>query len=216
MSFRLDRIVKAVEEAKSKAKPRKFAQSYELIVKLRDVDVKQAENRFAELVSLPYPPPNKLSKVAVIAEGDLLLKAKEAGADTVLSRADIEKLASNKKEAKKLAKEYDVFLAQAELMPIVGRLLGRYLGPRAKMPQPVPPGADIKALIDRAKRSVRVKLRDQPQIMCRIGSELQSAKEVADNAAAILNFLLSRFKPHNLERIYIKLTMGPPVEVEAL
>ncbi len=214
--MRVDRLLKAVAEAKARAKPRRFIQSYELIVKLRDVDVKQAENRFVELVQLPHPPSNKLSKVAVIAEGDLLIKAREAGADAVLSRADIERIAANKKEAKKLVREYDVFLAQADLMPVVGRLLGRFMGPRAKMPQPVPPGADIAALVKRAKSSVRVKLRDQPQVMCRIGSELQEPKEVAENAAAVLGFLLSRFKPYNLEKVYVKLTMGPPVRVEAL
>ncbi|MEM1714196.1 MAG: 50S ribosomal protein L1 [Thermofilaceae archaeon] len=213
MSVKIDALVKSVEEAKSKAKPRRFVQSYEIIVKLRDVDVKQSENRFVELITLPHPPPNKLSTVAVIAEGDLMLRAKEAGADIVLSRADLEKIAASKKEAKKLAKKYDVFLAQADLMPLVGRLLGRYLGPRAKMPQPILPGTDLAAAIDRAKKSVRIKLRDQPQIACRIGSEIQSPKEVAENAAAVLTFLLSRFRPYNIEKVYLKLTMGPPVEV---
>jgi len=91
--------------------------------------------------------------------------------------------------------------------------MGRYLGPRGKMPQPVPPSADVKTFIERAKRSVRVKLRDQPLIMCRIGTEDQSAKEVAENAMAVMNFLLSKFKPQNVERVYVKLTMGPPVKV---
>jgi len=216
MSVNVSRLVEAIRKAKAAAKPRRFIQSYELIVKLRDVDVKQPENRFVELVRLPHPPPDKRLKVVVIAEGDLLLAAKDAGADAVLSRADIEKVAANKKEAKKLAKSYDVFLAQADLMPIVGRLLGRYLGPLAKMPLPVPPGTDLKSMIERTKSSVRVKLRDQPQVMCRIGSEAQSPEEVAENAAAILNFLLSRFKPYNIERVYVKLTMGPPVEVKGL
>jgi len=216
MSVNVSRLVEAIRKAKAAAKPRRFTQSYELIVKLRDVDVKQPENRFVELVRLPHPPPDKRLKVAVIAEGDLLLAAKDAGADAVLSRADIEKVAANKKEAKKLAKSYDVFLAQADLMPIVGRLLGRYLGPLAKMPLPVPPGTDLKSMIERTKSSVRVKLRDQPQVMCRIGSEAQSPEEVAENAAAVLNFLLSRFKPYNIERVYVKLTMGPPVEVKGL
>lgn len=216
MSVKVDRLVRAIEEAKSKAKSRRFTQSYEMIVKLRDVDVKKSENRFVELIVLPYPPPNKSSSVAVIAEGDLLLKAREAGADIVLSRADLEKIAASKKEAKKLAREYDVFLAQADLMPLVGRLLGRYLGPRAKMPQPILPGTDLVSAIGRAKGSVRIKLRDQPQIACRIGSEAQNSKEVAENATAVLNFLLNRFKPHNIERVYVKLTMGLPVEVTVL
>jgi len=213
VSLRMESLVKAIEEAKKIAKPRRFVQSYELIIKLRDVDTKRPENRFSELVALPNPPPRKLSKVAVIADGDMALKAREAGADLVITREELEKIAGSKKEAKKVAKAFDAFLAQADLMPVVGRLIGRYLGPRGKMPQPVPPSADLKAFIDRAKRSVRVRLRDQPLIMCRIGAEDQNPKEVAENAMAVLNFLLNRFKPQNIERVYVKLTMGPPVRV---
>lgn len=214
MSVEVEALVKAIEEAKKLAKPRRFTQSYELIVKLRDVDVRKPENRFVQLIALPNPPPNKLSKVAVIADGDMALRAREAGADAVITREELEKVAASKRDAKKLAKRYDVFIAQADMMPLVGRLLGRFLGPRGKMPQPVPPTVDIKPLIDRAKRSIRIRLRDQPQVMCRIGSEEQDPKEVAENAMAVLNFLLSRFRPYNVEKIYVKLTMGPPVRVK--
>lgn len=214
MSVEIEALVKAIEEAKKLAKPRRFTQSYELIIKLRDVDVRKPENRFVQLIALPNPPPNKLSKVAVIADGDMALRAREAGADAVITREELEKVAASKRDAKKLAKRYDVFIAQADMMPLVGRLLGRFLGPRGKMPQPVPPAVDIKPLIDRAKRSIRIRLRDQPQVMCRIGSEEQDPKEVAENAMAVLNFLLSRFRPYNIEKIYVKLTMGPPVRVK--
>jgi len=213
VSLKLENFVKAVDEAKKTAKPRRFVQSYELIIKLKDVDTKQPENRFSELVALPCPPARKLSKVAVIADGDMALKAREAGADLVITREELEKIAGSKKEAKKIARSFDAFLAQADLMPLVGRLIGRYLGPRGKMPQPVPSSADLKALIDRVKRSVRVRLRDQPLIMCRVGTEDQSPKEVAENAMTVLNFILNRFKPQNIERVYVKLTMGPPVRV---
>jgi len=213
VSLKLENLVKAIEEAKKAAKPRRFIQSYELIIKLKDVDTKQPENRFSELVVLPHPPARKLSKVAVIADGDMALKAREAGADLVITREELEKIAGSKKEAKKIAKSFDAFLAQADLMPIVGRLIGRYLGPRGKMPQPVLPSVDLKALIDRVKKSVRVRLRDQPLIMCRVGTEDQSPKEVAENTMAVLNFVLSKFKMQNIDRVYLKLTMGPPVRV---
>ncbi len=214
MSVKFEGLIEAIKKAREVSKPRKFIQSYELIVKLRDVDIKQPENRFSELIQLPNPPPKKLAKVAVIADGDMALKAREAGADAIITRDILEKIASSKKDAKKIARTYDVFIAQADLMPFVGRSLGRYLGPRGKMPQPVPSTADLKPLIERARRSVRVRIRDQPQVQCRIGSETQDPKEVGENALAVINFLLGRFKPHNIEKIYIKLTMGPPVKVE--
>jgi len=214
MSVSLDKFVEALEEARKLAKPRKFTQSYELIVKLKDIDLKRPENRFIELIPLPHPSSTKPARVAVIATGDLAVKARDAGADAVITREDLEALAANKKDAKKFAKSYDVFLAQADLMPLIGRLMGRYLGPLGKMPQPVPPTGNIAPFIERARRSVRVRVRDQPQVMCRIGTEDQDVKEVAENATAVLNRLLARLRPQNIEKIYVKLSMGPSVRVK--
>jgi len=215
MSFSLDKVIEAVEEAKKRAKKRKFIQSVELIVKLRDVDVKKPENRINMEVPLPHPPPNKPAKVAVIATGDLALKAKQAKADLVVSREDLEKIAANKKTAKELAKSYDFFLAQPDLMPLIGRYLGRYLGPRGKMPKPVPPSADIEALLARYRRSIRIRIKDQPQVMCRVGAENQDSKEIAENINAVIEALKTKFRiPQNIERVYVKLTMGPAVEIK--
>lgn len=208
-----DLLSEAIEEAKRRGKKRRFTQSVEMIITLRDVDIKQPQNRINIAVPLPYPPPNKLARVGVFATGDLALRAKEAGADIVLGREDIQKLAGDKKAAKKLAKSYDFFLAQTDLMPLVGRFLGRYLGPRGKMPQPVPPNAPIDALIQRFRRSIRIRVRNEPQIMCRIGTEDQPTEQLVANATAVINEVLKKFQPTNIDRIYFKLTMGPAVMV---
>ena len=213
MSLPLPKIAEALKEAKKKAKPRKFKQSVELIIKLRDVDLKNPANRLNTVVFLPHAPKKKV-KIAVFAAGDMALKAKEAGADLVLGRDDIERLAGNKKEIKKLAKEYDFFLAQADLMPLIGRYLGRFLGPRGKMPAPVPPRANIEEIIKRYRSAVRLRVRDQLQVACRIGTEDQSEEELAENAQAIINQILQKYKPYNLDKVYVKLTMGKPVSVK--
>jgi len=215
LSINIDKLVEAIEEAKKKAKKRNFIQSVELIIKLRDVDVKKPENRINIEVPLPNPPNEKLAKVAVFATGDLVLKAKEANADLVIGKEDLEKLATEKRSAKELAKNYDFFIAQPDLMPIIGRYLGRYLGPRGKMPKPVPPTADISAILARYRKSIRVRIKDQPQVMCRVGVETQDSKQIAENIEAVLEALKNKFKiPQNIERIYVKLTMGPAVEVK--
>lgn len=203
----------AIEKALAQARRRKFTQSVEMIVVLKDVDMKKPENRLNLSVVLPHPPKSKQAKVAVIATGDLALKAKEAGADLVLDREGLEKIASSKRGVRKLAKEYDFFLAQPDLMVIVGRLLGKYLGPRGKMPQPVPPNIPIAPLIERLRRSIRIRTRDQPQIACRIGSEDQSVEELVENAQAVLDEILKKFSVHNISRIYFKVTMGPTAVV---
>jgi large subunit ribosomal protein L1 len=197
----------------SSPKKRKFEQSVEMVVVLRDVDVKKPENRINTVVVLPYAPQKKLAKVAVIASGDLALKAKEAGADIVIDKDELNKIANDKKALRKLAKRYDFFLASTDLMPLVGRILGKYLGPRGKMPQPVPPNAPVNVLVDRAKKSIRIRIKDQPQIACRIGTESQPIEQLVENANAVLSEILKKFSASNLGKIYFKLAMGKPVKI---
>jgi LSU ribosomal protein L1P len=95
----------ALERAVKQARKRRFTQSVEMIVVLQGVDMKKPENRINVTVALPRPPPSKPAKVVVIATGDLALKAREAGADLVLDRESLEKIASDKRGARKLAKK---------------------------------------------------------------------------------------------------------------
>jgi large subunit ribosomal protein L1 len=216
MSLDINAVMRAVEEAKAKAKKRRFKQSYELIVRFRDFDVKNQNNRFNVTVVLPHPLQGKTPKVCVMATGAMVLAAKEANADAVLTREDIEKLAGNKKEIRKLAQSYDYFVATPDLMVLIGRVMGQILGPRNKMPEVVQPNADIKAVIERLRRSVRVRVKDQPQIMCRVGTEDMDSKQVSENIVAVLEEVLKRVRPEQLGEVSVKLTMGPPITFSPL
>ncbi len=211
MSLNLDAITKAVTEAKSKAKRRRFKQSYELIVRFREFDIKNQANRFSMTITLPHALQGKEPRICVIATGAMVLAAKEAKADAILTREDIEKLSGNKKEVRRLANSYDYFIATPDLMVLIGRVMGQILGPRNKMPEVVQPNADIKTVIDRLKRSVRIRVKDQPQIMCRVGTEDMDPRQVAENITAVLSEILSKVSPEHLGNIIIKLTMGPTV-----
>ena len=68
----------------------------------------------------------------MFASGDNALRAKNAGADRVIEGAELDTLASEKRSAKKLAREYQFFLADTALMPKIGRILGSFLGPEGK------------------------------------------------------------------------------------
>lgn len=209
----IEKFAQAVEEAKKLAKPRRFKQSVELIIKLRDVDIRKPENRLNTIVELPHGS-GKEAKICVIAQGDLALKAREL-ADMVLTREDVLKYGSSRRSIRKLAKTYDFFVAQADLMPLIGRYFGPLLAPRGKMPMPVPPNADLKPIIDRLRRSVRIRIRNQPQVMCRIGTEDMDNKAIAENANAVFEALTQKYKiPYNVEKVYVKLTMGPAVKVD--
>jgi len=215
MSIDIKKIIEAVKEAKEKAKERKFKESVDLSISFRNLDLKKPENRISTEITLPHPI-NKPVKVCVIASGDLEVRAKNEGVDAVLSRTDLEKFLSDRKAAKKLAKQFDFFLAQVDLMPLVGRSLGPVLGPRGKMPKPIPPTADVKSLVEQYRRTVRIRMRNNPVIHVRVGTKDMEDEKIAENIKAVLEFLLEKLEKgiQNIKSIYVKTTMGPPVPVK--
>lgn len=201
---------KALEKCLERKGKRGFKQSVEMVVVLRDVDPKSPEGRIREVVFLRRGL-GKERRVCVVAEGDMALKAKELGVP-VITRRDLQEMQGDRKKAKKVAEECDWVLVRTDLMAIAGRVLGPALGPRGKIPVPVPPNADIRALIGRYKSAIIVRTKDQPQVMCKIGSEDMSVDELLENALAVLSALEGKLKsPHNIARIYFKTTMGQPV-----
>ncbi|MEM4577049.1 MAG: 50S ribosomal protein L1 [Candidatus Nezhaarchaeales archaeon] len=214
MSASFNDLVKAVKEARDRAEKRNFEQSFELIVVYEGLNLKDPANKINEVLVLPNPLQGKEAKVCIFAEGDLALKAREVKADLVLGKADIQKCQADKKYAKKLANDYDFFLAQADLMPIIGRTLGPYLGPRGKMPIPITLGSDLAGLISKCKKSIRVRIKNNPIVQCKIGVESMEDERVAENAKTVLDLLREKIKhPAKIKSIYVKLTMGSPVKV---
>jgi large subunit ribosomal protein L1 len=208
-------ILTAVKEAREKSEKRKFNQSVELILKLQDVDMKLPEAKIQEFVELPHAL-EKPNRICVIASGELALKARQAKADHVVERAELEGLAGKKQELRKIANGYDFFIAEAPLMPLVGKTLGSVLGPRGKMPVPVPPSADVASLIVKHRNTVVVRMRSQPIIQSRIGMENMKDEEIADNIQAVLRVLEGKLKRglKNIKFVYVKTAMGQPVKVK--
>ena len=90
-------VVNAVKEAKEQSKPRNFTESVDIIINVRDLDVKKPENRFSEEVVLPKGR-GKQVKLGVIADGELIVQAKEAGVALVLNKQDLEELGKDRKQ----------------------------------------------------------------------------------------------------------------------
>jgi len=208
-------ILAAVKEAKEKSEKRKFNQSIELVLQLKDIDMKSSEGRIQEIVELPYSPA-KQNKICVLGSGEFALKARRAGADHVVERPELEALAGKKRELRKLAADYDFFIAEAPLMQSVGRILGSVLGPRGKMPIPVPPSADISGLITKHRKTVIVRTRGQPLVQCRVGTENMKEEELTENIQAILRTLEGKLKKgmKNVKFASVKTSMGTPVKVK--
>lgn len=208
-------ITSAIKEAKEKSKKRHFTQSVELILNLQDVDMKSSEGRIQERIELPYASPEKQNKICVIASGELALKAKKAKAELVIDRDELQGLAGKKKELRKIANNYDFFIAEAPLMPLVGKTMGPALGPRGKMPIPVPPTADIAALMKKHRKMIFVRMRNQPVIRCRVGTESMKDEEITENIQIVLRTLERKLKRgiKNIKSTYIKMSMGTPVKI---
>jgi large subunit ribosomal protein L1 len=214
MPLNMKNILAAVKEVKSKSTKRKFSQSIDLAINLQNIDMKKPEGRIQERIELPNSVGKEL-KICVIASGEMALKAKKAGASLVVERAALEALVGDKKKQKDLAKNYDLFIAEAPLMPLVGRSLGASLGPRGKMPTPVPPNANIENQIKRHRKLVFVRMREQPVLQCRVGNEDMADKEIAENVQAIVRRIEGKLKRgiKNVKSIYLKTSMGSAVKV---
>jgi large subunit ribosomal protein L1 len=207
-------IEEAVKKVLDESKPRNFTQSIDVVITIKDLDVNKPENRLDEEVLLPNGR-GKDVKVAFIADGELAYQAEQAGADIVIGKERLEELGKNRAEAKKLANSVDFFVAQADLMPTVGRFLGPVLGPRKKMPKPVPASADPNVLLGRLKSTVKIRVKDQPIIQTIVGSEEMTPEQVSENVDAIMEVLDRNLEQGSkqIKALYLKTTMGPAMRV---
>ncbi len=197
-----------IGEAKKSHKQRKFKQSVELIMVFRDIDVKKG---FAinETVQLPKTLSQPAS-VCVVASGDLGLKAKSANADRIVDGTELNKIGANKRESRKLINGFDFFLSDTSLMATVGKTLGQFMGPRGKMPTPVPFNAPIDSILERFRSSIRVRLRNSLSLACKIGDETMSDEDLTANANAVISLVEKKLPSgdKNIKKIMIKTTMG--------
>lgn len=205
------KLVDMIKEAKTGSKQRKFTQSIEMILVFKDIDVKKG---FAlnEVVQLPKT--SSPSTVCIMATGDMGQKAKAAKADAVVGSDELDKFAANKRASRKFINKYDFFLADTQIMPVVGKVLGQLLGPRGKMPTPVPFNASIESFLTRFRASIKVRARASLAMSCKIGDESMDDADLAINAHAVLTAVEKKLPSgdKNMKRVIIKTTMGKPVK----
>jgi len=208
-------VLKALKQMREVSEKRKFAQSVDLMIGLKDIDLKKTESRIAEEVVLPHGV-GKPRKVAMFAEGELARRARDAGVDLLLGREDIDGLQKDRKRAKQVADGYDSFIAQADLMPSIGKQLGPVLGPRAKIPKPVPPTADPRLIIERYRKTVRIRTREQPTLHVPVGVEGMTDEQLAENIQAVLDVIERKLERgfHQVGSLHVKTTMGKSVRIE--
>jgi large subunit ribosomal protein L1 len=199
-------IVNAIKELKEKSKKRNFPQTFDLVITLKELDMKKPESKFSENFLLPHGR-GKNAEVVVFSD-----RAKDADCK-VLGNEDLKKITGNKRESKNLVSNTEFFLAEPALMPVVGKALGQFLAPRGKMPTPVTD--DIKTVVEGLKKSVKIRVKDAPVIQCMIGKEDMEDEKVAENADAVLKFLETKLPKgkRNIGKVMLKLTMSKPRKI---
>jgi len=203
-----EKILSAIKQLREKSSKRNFSQSIDLIVSLREFDLKKAENKFSEEVVLPH---GRGKDASVVVFSDTI---KDAGEAQIFTGEDLNNLAKNKRAAKKLVSSTDFFLSESKLMPVIGKVLGQFVGPRGKLPKIV--ASDVKSVVKNLRKSVRVRIKDAPVIQCLIGKENMKDEEIAENVEAVLAFLEKKLPKgkHNIGKLMLKTTMGEPVKIE--
>jgi large subunit ribosomal protein L1 len=211
-----EKISEAIKNALEGAPERKFVEALDIAFTIKDVDLKNPNNRIQEEIRLPSGR-GKNIKIAMFATSEAAQKATDAGIH-VIDPSDIEELGKNKGKAKKLANSFDFFLSEVPHMGLIGRYLGVVLGPRGKMPRPVPPVLDPAVIAAGLQSTTVVKSRDKVTFQASFGTRSQSHEELLKNAMAVYNRVTSKLERGigNIRSLYIKTSMGPATKIEVI
>lgn len=205
-------VIQTLKEVKENSQKRNFKQSVELIINLKGIDLKKQNNHVNIFANLHYSLDKKVSVCAFV--GPELKSQAEIVCDETISVDDFPKY-KDKKLLKTLAKTYDFFIAQANIMSNVATTFGRALGPLNKMPNPqigcvLPPNGNVKAVCEGLQKTKRLMSRNNPIIQCNVGKEDMKNEEVVDNIMTVYNTLVAALpnEKHNIKNAYLKLTMS--------
>lgn len=209
-------ILEALKLVREKSPKRKFVQTLDLVVTLKDYDLKKQENQIDAFVALSNPV--KVKKVGAFVAAELKPQATKL-CSTVVDIESFPKYENNKKMIKKLADDVDFFIAQVTIMPAIAKVFGRILGPKGKMPNPkagavLPPAANIAPVVERLGKTSRIVANKQAVLKCAVGREDMDDDKIADNVLMIFNAVSGKIEDRHLKNVILKFTMGPPVKVK--
>lgn len=208
-------LSKALEKLRKGSKKRKFNQAVDLVINFKNIDLKK--NPIDQFIVLSHEFSKKI-KVAAVVDDDFIKKNEET-VDKVISKSELEKLKDNK-VIKKLGREFDFFVSQANLMGLVATKVGRILGPLGKMPNPkfggvVAPGADLTPVVAKFRKSIRISCKNEPIVKTKIAYEDMKDEEIIANITHVYDTITHALPQgdHNVKSVILKLTMGKPVVV---
>ncbi len=211
-----NKIKKTLELLRANSPKKKFSQTIELIVNLKDLDIKKPENNVDVFPTLPHGRGKKV-KTCAFVDDEQVLAAKEL-CDFVVEKDQFSKI--SKQDLKKFASKADFTIAQAALMPQIAGAFGKVLGPKGKMPSPkaggiIPPKAELEPILARLTRKVKLKTHKETIVKCPVGTEAMTDDELIDNIMAVLMALTHALpsEENNIKNMFLKMTMGAPIKV---
>merc|ERR1719443_1989267 len=193
---------------KAKAKPRKFLETIELQISLKDYDT-QRDKRFSGTVTLPHVPRPRM-KICVLGDA-VHCEAAQKIEMPFKSVDDLKKLNKNKKMVKKLAQSFDAFMASNALIPQIPRLLGPGLNKAGKFPTMVTHADSLEDKANDIRSTVKFQLKKVLCMGVAVGHVKMTPDEIRQNSLMSINFLVSLLKKNwnNVKTLHLKSTMGP-------
>lgn len=209
-------ILKAIQEVRKTSPKKKFTQSIDLIINLKDLNLKRETDKVNTFFQFPHSHGKKI-KICALVDQALLTTAKK-NCDNVVLLESFNSL--DKKQIKKLATEYDYFVAQANIMPAIAKTFGKILGPKGRMPNPksgcvVQPTEDLAPVVKKLQTTVKLETKNELSVKVRAGTETMKDEEIADNVFAAYDKVIHSVpqEKQNVKNIMLKLTMGKPVVI---
>jgi large subunit ribosomal protein L1 len=210
-------ILSAIKELKEKNK-KNFKQTFDLIISLKDLDLKKPEQQVDIFCQLHHPKGKKTTVCALI--GPELTEQAKTACDFFIAIDDFEKYGRDPKSVKKLSDKYDFFIAQANIMAKIASAFGKVLGRRGKMPNPkagcvVPPNANLKPLVEKLQSTVRLSAKTALMIQTVVGMEDAPEENLVNNINTIYDAVIHHTPKgeHNIRKVLLKLTMSKPIKI---
>jgi len=195
-------------------KKRGFLETIELQIALKNYDPVR-DKRFSGTIKLPTVPRPKFS-VCVLGNQKHCDEAQAAGIPFMNVDA-LTKLKKSNKLVKKLANQYRAFLASADLIKKIPRILGPGLNKAGKFPAVLGNNDSIPDKVNEQKASIKFQLKSKKNMVLGVpvGNVSMTPDQISQNANLAINFLVSLLKKNwqNVKRLYVKSTMGPPVRI---
>ncbi len=209
-------ILETIKKLREESPKRKFSQTFDLIINLKDINLKNPEQKVDVFIQLPHGT-GKKRKICALIDESLFTEAKTVF-DRIILKSDFKNM--DKKEIKKMAQDYDFFLTQGAVMADVASSFGKVLGTRGKMPNPkagaiIPPKAALKPIYEKFQKIVRLIAKNEANVKCPVGLESMKDEEVADNIEAVYAAVIHVLPgaASNVRTVMLKLTMSKPMRL---